>query len=360
MKACYIHVPFCNSICAYCDFVRCKYQTGLVNKWLDRVELDIADLHVDELKTIYIGGGTPSALNENQLTRILQAILPYTKTVEEYTIEANPDSLTEEKINILIQNNVNRLSLGVQTFQDDLQNIIQRKHTLTEIKQLINLVREKGIKNISIDLMYGLPTQTMDAWKKDLEIAVSLPIEHISLYALTIEEHSEFGRKHVQNMDSQMEADMYEFAIDYLSKHGYEQYEISNFALKNYESRHNQMYWNYQDFVGIGCGASGKEHHSRYDNTSNLHTYITAGASPEVLELSKKDEMFETVMMGLRMKKGLSLTRFEETYHVDFESYFSKAIQKNINNHFLIIEDGYIKTTYQGMLLLNSVLLDFL
>lgn len=360
MKACYIHVPFCNSICAYCDFVRCGYQVGLAQKWLHRMEMDLDKKKSHCFETVYIGGGTPTALNDEQFETLLKMLLPYAKYCKEYTIEANPDSLSDKKLKILKKYFINRISLGVQTFQKELQDVILRKHTINEIKTLINQIQENGIHNISIDLMYGLPTQTMDMWKDDLRIAVALNIQHISLYALTIEKNSQFGRNCIQGSSPQVEADMYEYAIDFLSKNGFEHYEISNFSHHGFESQHNQIYWNYDDFIGIGCGASGKEHHCRYENTRNLHTYIKEGASSEVINLSKEDEMFETIMMGLRMKKGISLSNFYQKYNIDVIDYYKEAVYKNVKCGYLIVDKNTMKTTYQGMLMLNTVLVEFL
>ncbi|MCI8272207.1 MAG: radical SAM family heme chaperone HemW [Erysipelotrichaceae bacterium] len=359
MKACYIHVPFCTRICAYCDFTRCRYQASLADKWLQRVCADL-QLQDDSFSSLYIGGGTPTSLSNTQLSVLLAATGRGRNDEMEFTIEANPDSLDEQKIRIMAKGGVNRISLGVQTFQSDLQEIIARRHTVKEIKGMLQCLIDHGISNISIDLMYGLPSQTMEKWKKDLQIAVSLPIHHISLYALTIEENSRFGREGVCNIDPQLEADMYEYAISYLQEHGFWQYEISNFAKPDYEAKHNIAYWKYEDFIGIGCGASGKENHMRYDNTRNLHTYITEGAMPSRTDLSKEDEMFEMVMMSLRMKKGLCLKRFETCFACHIEDVYGISIQKHIEQGNLMIDDGYLKTTYQGMLFLHDVLIDFM
>lgn len=360
MKACYIHVPFCNKICAYCDFMRCVYQKQLADKWLDRICEDIQCQLSNDVETIYIGGGTPSALSYKQLDRLLTSIEPYTDKVKEYTIEANPDSLDEKKIQLLHERGIHRISLGVQTFQGDLQDIIHRYHTVSEIQTIIDVLHKYEIHNISIDLMYGLPSQSMKKWQEDLAIAANLPIQHISLYALTIEEHSQFGRENIQPMEANLEADMYEYAISYLDKQGFQQYEISNFAKAGYESNHNIMYWRYEDFLGIGCGASGKENHNRYDNTKNLHTYITKGAMPHYIPLDKEDEVFETLMMSLRMKQGLYLPDFEKRFGCIFNKTYQIPLKKHLDLNNLVIDQKYLRTTYQGMLLLNDILVDFL
>lgn len=362
MKACYIHVPFCRDICAYCDFTRCRYHHGLAEKWLVAIEKEIhGKLQGRHLETIYIGGGTPSALSCEQLDRLLSMLDPYGTSLKEYTLEANVESLDEKKIQILKQHGINRISLGVQTLQPSLLSIIHRSHTKEDVYLRIDQLHHAGIHNISIDLIYGLPTQTMAMWKEDvMDLVKHADIQHISLYALTIEANSQFGRDGVQNIDSDLEADMYEYAMDVLQAHGFAHYEISNFAKPGYASLHNQMYWRYEDFCGIGCGASGKQDHMRYDNTRNLHTYLCEGSSPEVIKLTKRDEMFEMVMMSLRMKQGLDMNHFQECFQISLEEVYRDALQKNIEKHRLCIKDHHVRTTQEGMLFLHDVLIDFL
>lgn len=359
-KALYVHVPFCDHICAYCDFTRCRYYAPLANTWLDAIAKELQTKQIQDVTTIYIGGGTPTSLSSKQFIQLLTLLQPYQHSGQEYTIEANADSLTDEKIQILKRFGINRISLGAQTFQPDLLKKIQRVADYSMIKDCIQRLHTSGIDNISIDLMYGLPEQTMALWKADLEIAYQLPIQHISLYALTIEEHSTFGRAGVKPCEDTLEAQFYEEAIAFLTKHDFKHYEISNFAKKGYASKHNIAYWNYDDFYGIGCGASGKENHVRYDNTRNLHTYVTQGAMGDIVSLSKLDEMFEMIMMGLRMRKGVSDKLFQERFQVSISDVFKDAMDSQIALGNLCFKDGYLYTTYQGMLVLHTVLVDFL
>ena len=361
MNACYVHVPFCKDICSYCDFMRCRYHQGLADKWLPCIKQEIDEKLVESnLVTCYIGGGTPSALDLTQLTQLLQFMIPYTSRVMEYTMEANIDSLTDDKLAIIKKNGINRISLGVQTLQPALLKRIQRNHDKATVIHAIQNIHKHGIHNISIDLMYGLPDQTMEQWQEDLTDAVKMDIQHISLYALTIEEHSAFGREGVEAMDETLESEMYLYAIDYLEQQGFEHYEISNFAKVGYTSKHNLMYWHYEDFAGIGCGASGKSHHRRYDNTKNLQTYFEIGANSDTIELNKNDELFEAIMMGLRLKEGINLERFKTLYDVDVYEHFKAVIDDEIMNERLHLEGGNLKTTKTGMLLLHDVLIRFL
>lgn len=362
MKACYVHVPFCKDICAYCDFTRCRYHAGLADKWVEAVCKEIADkLQGVQLETLYIGGGTPTALSNKQLERVLTALKPYAKNIIEYTIEANVESLDDDKIALCKSYGINRVSLGVQTLQDDLLKVIHRSHSKADILDALSRLHHQGLDNISIDLIYGLPGQSMEMWQSDLkEITETFPITHISLYALTIEEHSEFGRRKVENIDASLEADMYEYAVKLLEDRGFHHYEISNFALEGCESKHNLMYWKYEDFAGIGCGASGKQGAYRYDNTRNLQTYLEEGPSEERIYVNLEDRMFESLMMNLRTSYGVSLSHFKQVYGVDLLEHCKDEIEKNVKNGLLKVEGDCVHATYRGMMLLNDVLMDFL
>lgn len=358
-KSAYIHVPFCKSICSYCDFTRWSYQDELARQWLLRICQDIHTEIKDSLDTIYIGGGTPNALSIEQLEVLLAALDPAAKNVKEYTMEANPELLNAECIAQCVRHGVNRISLGVQSFQKDLLQLMNRKHDARDIFEKVNLLHESGIHNISVDLMYGLPGQTVEKWKEDLQQAVQLPINHISLYSLTIEENSVFGRQGIQKADDELEYQMYAEAIAFLEKHGFHQYEIANFAKNNTCSMHNLTYWHYEDFYGIGCGASGKTEKGRYDNTRDLKHYLQYGADPSWTLLDAKEQMFETIMMGLRLKEGIDLCSFEKRYRVSLLEQFHDAIMKHIEKN-LVVQEGHLKTTEEGKFILHDILIDFL
>ena len=267
IKHLYIHVPFCNTICFYCDFAHRVYDFSLAEKWLERLEKEITGNCKDQYETIYIGGGTPSCLNDDQLDRLLCMIDPYANEVAEYTIEVNPESLNINKINIFKKHHVNRISMGVQSSDDDILKTLNRKHTFDDVRKGIKMLKENGLCNISVDLMYSLPGQDMDILKKSIEDILLLDVPHISLYSLTIEENSVFGKKGVRSLDEEIEADMYEYIDKELKRNDYIHYEVSNFCKEGYESRHNMSYWLYEDFLGLSLGASGKIRNRRYTNT---------------------------------------------------------------------------------------------
>lgn len=362
IKAMYVHVPFCDSICAYCDFGRCKMHSSLANQWLSAIERELKNRNIkDELETLYIGGGTPSALSVTQLDELLKLLDAYAKGVKEYTVEANPENLNAEKLAAMKKHGVNRISLGVQSFNDELVKIIERHHNRQRIDQVLDMIHAAGIHNISIDLMYALPKQSLSQLADDLKIAaLDKRISHISIYSLTIEEHSKFGRQGLEPCDNELEGSMYELICETLSKYGYMHYEISNFAKPGYESKHNQMYWQYEDYAGIGCGASGKENHIRYDRPFQLLDYLNDQEKCELIHLSKQDEMFECVMMGLRMKKGIKLKHFEELFGCSLMDVFPSAINDNIKRGWLVLEADRLFPSEAGMTFLNDVLLAFM
>lgn len=362
IRAMYVHVPFCDSICAYCDFGRCKMQASLADRWLLAVERELKKRNLnDELETIYIGGGTPSALSVSQLDQLLSLLDVYAKGIVEYTMEANPENLSIEKLSVMKLHGVNRISLGVQSFNDMLVKRIERHHDKVKINQVLDMIHAAGIHNISIDLMYGLPEQNLELLAEDLKTAASdSRISHISIYSLTIEEHSAFGRRGIEPCDNELEGLMYELICKTLPQYGYEHYEISNFAKAGYESKHNQMYWRYADYVGIGCGASGKENHIRYDRPFQLLDYLNDQEKCEWIRLSKQDEMFEMIMMGLRMKRGIDLKEFEDLFGCSLIDTYSKAVDENVQCGWLILSSDRLYPSEQGMTFLNDVLLAFM
>lgn len=355
IKHLYIHVPFCNTICSYCDFCHRVYDEDLSNKWLDVVSKEIKDKCKDNYETIYIGGGTPTSLSNNQLDKLLSCIDQYAKEVVEYTVEVNPESLDINKMNIFKKHGINRISMGVQTSNPDLLKLINRKHSFEEVKDKIKLLKDNGLNNISIDLMYSLPTQTIDILNKTIDDFISLDIPHVSLYSLTVEENSIFGKKRYKSLDEDLEADMYELIVDRLNKAGYIHYEVSNFSKPGYESKHNMSYWNYEDFLGISMSASSKVGDRRWTNTTNFNSYFeNYNSKDEDLDLSIEDLKFENIMMSLRTNNGLNIEGFNRKYNCNFlEEY--KDILKDDN---IYIDGNQIKV--KNLAILNTTLINFI
>ncbi len=357
----YLHVPFCRSVCGYCDFCHTVYREEAADRWLAAVEKEITEKKIrKDLLTVYIGGGTPTALNDGQLDRLLTLIDPYSQSCIEYTAEINPETLTDEKAVILRRHGVNRASVGMQTGDEHLLRLLGRRHTMADTVRPVEILRNHGIDNISLDLMYSLPQQTMDTFCSSLEEAVRLNPSHLSLYSLTIEENTVFHRKGYEHLDDDTEADMYEAAVRILAEHGYHQYETANFCLPQKESVHNSAYWNYLDFYGISCGASGKENHRRYDHTRSLRQYIEDPSAVEYTDLSPDDEKFEMIMMGLRLKRGMDLNLYKERFGEPAEARFGRALTKMKEQKMLEEHDGYLRATDRGFEILNEILVEFL
>ena len=358
VKAMYVHVPFCASICAYCDFTRVKYTSVLFDKWFSKIKEELSCV-VGNLSTIYIGGGTPTVLSELQLDLFL-GLLDRFSGVKEYTIEVNPETMSYEKCLVLKKHGVNRISMGVQSFQTHLLKMMDRKHSKDDILQCLSWFEEVGITNCSIDLMYGLPKQSMEDWQKDLEVACSLDVSHISLYSLTIEPNSKFGRWGVEPCDGDLEFEMYECAIEYLANNGFEHYEVSNFARDGKCSRHNIAYWKYDDFYGIGLGSSGKLGDYRYTQSMNFVQYFEGNYELELVELSESDKRFEAIMMGLRMLEGICISKYNLDFGCDLLALYDDAVSRNVCRGWLEIVDGYLRVTRDGLYLLHEVLVDFM
>ena len=357
----YVHVPFCAHICSYCDFARTVYLKKNVSLWLEalRKELNGIALRKD-LKTIYLGGGTPTCLDEEELDTLLSLLDPYSGNLIEYTAEVNPETLNARKAEILRAHGVNRASVGMQTDDPGLLKLLGRRHTADDVSGCVRLLRSAGINNISLDLMYSLPNQTMKQLETATEYAIGLNPEHLSLYSLTIEENSVFGRKGISALDEETEADMYEWICRKLESEGFHQYEISNFAKDGYESVHNRGYWTYRDFCGISCGAAGKEGLVRYEHSRLLKDYIGDPLSPAQETLSEEEAMFEMVMMNLRLKEGMKLSQFEETFGIPFQRQFANKADRLIRQGLLEEEDGFIRCSSRGFHILNSVLVELM
>lgn len=360
IKALYLHVPFCKTICAYCDFCHVIYQDNIVDKWLHNIALELAELDLNDLSTIYIGGGTPTSLSNDQLNQLLSLLSPYANNIDEYTVEVNPETMNDDKYYILQKYGVNRISMGLQSTNDRLLKMMNRKHSFNDVKHVINKFKEVGIDNISLDLMYSLPTQTIAEFKESIELACSLDIKHISLYSLTIEENTIFKRLGYESLDDDTEADMYEMACALLPSLGFKQYEISNFGKLGYESKHNQAYWNYDNFYGVGCGASGKENNIRYDNVDNVYQYVKDYHQRSIIELSEEDMMFENIMMSLRMVKGLDIDVFNRRYNTDFLKRYEGVIAKMVDAGLVIVDEGYLRCSDYGLRIANTVIEEFM
>jgi len=359
VEALYVHVPFCQHICAYCDFCKIIYQKDKVDQYLETLKEDLKDKK-GPYKSIYIGGGSPSSLSIDQLDKLFELLKPYMDSKTLITIEVNPEDMNEEKIKLLVRYGISRVSIGIQTFNDGLLKVIGRRHNKAMIETLINDLRKAGINDINGDLMYGLPNQTIADIKNDLDtMTSSLKLNHISTYALLIEPNTYFYVKHIEALDDDVQADQYQFICDYLRKANYNHYEVSNFALKGYESKHNLIYWQAKEYAAVGPGASGYENGIRYKISDSLTSYCKGEIKKENEVLDDNDKEYEYIILSLRLNTGLSFEEFKKRFKKDFLETYKDVVSKLLKNDLVVIEQDHLKVKEDKMFILNQVLQEF-
>lgn len=360
-KGLYIHIPFCDEICPYCAFSHVLTDVNKQDAYIDRVIADINKYEATNFSSVYIGGGTPSSLKENQLERLLKALEVFTKNKSvSFTIEANPDSLSFEKIKLLREYGVNRVSLGVQTFQKELQNKLKRFSSYGEIEKIIKQIKKVGINDINVDLMYGIPDETMELLKKDLELFTSLDITHISCYCLQVEEHTIFFNSGIEEMEEDNAALQYEFICDFLRERKFYHYEVSNFAKKGFESKHNLIYWHNEEYVGLGISSAGFENNIRYVNENSLTRYINYTDKRKEEILSKEEDEKYYIILNLRLKDGIILSDYQKKYRKDFLITYKNQIEKLKKYDYLKISENNVSVKEKYFFILNQVLIEFL
>lgn len=358
MKGLYIHIPFCEHICHYCDFVKqVPKNDDIIDNYLDSLINEI-NSYKDSFKTIdtvYIGGGTPSMLKPYQLKKLLEN-LTQIKPVE-FSIEVNPESYTNEKGLILKDYGINRVSLGVQSFNDKILEYVNRKHNKEMVFNVVNDLKKIGLNNISVDLIYAIPNQTYEMLYDDLAHIKALDIDHVACYSLILEEktffHHQFVRGKFSPVDNEVEANMFEIVINELKNMGFEHYEISNFAKNKMYSKHNLLYWTLQDYIGCGVGAHGFVDKNRTYNVKSIHQYNNK-AEQLKLKQTEKDLLSDELIFGLRLIKGVNIEEIENKYQVNLLNHF-KDLQGRINDNLVEIKDGYLKLTNKGVFLGNQV-----
>ena len=356
----YIHIPFCKRKCHYCSFVsgiNIKKKQAYLNALLCEIKTKYKG---EELKTIYFGGGTPTLLEAEELKEILDLFNFSSET--EITIEANPETITLDKLIKIKEAGFNRISLGIQSFDNNLLKEIGRNHTEDTIYCAIENIKKAGFSNISIDLIYGLPNQTMALWKSDLEKAVCLDVQHISSYGLKIEDDSFFGKNIPKNLpDDEMQAAMFTELCKHLKENNFSHYEISNFAKSGYESNHNCAYWKNKNYYGFGLNASGYEENIRYKNLCSFEEYIKTPTKHEEEEiLSQTETMENEIFLALRLKSGINLTDFNNKFNINFEAKYKKIIDKYSKLKLLKIVNKQCYLTENGMLLSNEIMSEFI
>ncbi len=353
IESLYVHIPFCKQKCLYCDFNSFKGKENLIELYMEALYKECASFSFKSLKTIYIGGGTPSFIDSKYIKKLL-LVLP---KADEVTIEMNPCTVTKEKLLDYKIAGVNRVSMGLQTTNDDILKKIGRVHTLEDFENAYRLIKEVGFENINADLMFGLPNQTIDDLQKSLDYLLEKNPPHISCYSLIL--HSEIFENLPSDDD---ERSMYYLTKETLEKNGYVHYEISNFAKKGFESKHNLACWNQNEYIGIGAGASSYVDGVRYTNEENIETYISKINCEEdirnIEEVQDDDDKFrEYMILKLRTIEGINIEVANDKF--DMEIRFKNEIEKMIRLNLLEIKEGYLRLTNEGLDFANVVWEEF-
>lgn len=364
----YIHIPFCKQKCYYCDFVSFAEQEDMQKKYFYILEKEISDFFSKnkkyEVSTIYIGGGTPSFVDENFIKKVLKLIPK--KNAKEITIEVNPGTVTVEKLEMYKNIGINRLSIGLQSASDILLKQIGRIHNFEDFLNTYKIAEKVGFENINVDLMIGLPNQTIQNIKDSLECIIKLNPKHISVYSLIVEEGTPICKMieagSLKLPDEELERNMYWYVKNYLELTGYTHYEISNFALKNYESKHNLDCWNQEEYAGFGLAAHSYLNNIRFSNTENLEDYLKDFEKSKIIQ-EKQDENAqkqEYMLLGLRKIEGISIQKFKNKFRENPLFVFRNELNKLVNENLIIVNEDNIKLTNKGLDLANVVWEEFI
>lgn len=359
IQSCYIHIPFCKRHCPYCDFaVFIDQRSQYHSNYIDKLIYEIASRSTPStLKTLYFGGGTPSILSGDLTEKLFEALhrhFTITSTTE-ITIEINPGTVDKYKLQTYKDLGINRLSIGVQTFDEASLNSLNRGHTVSDVYETINLAQNLNYENISIDLIYGLPNQSLDSWQQSIQTALSLSIPHISCYSLMIETDTPFSLKYTPtHPDLPAEttlSQMYTYLCETLNTNNFSHYEVSNFALPGYESKHNMTYWSMKPYYGFGVGAHEYINSQRQAHTKSLLEYLS---NPLNLYYLETDIQLEELMLSLRTKQGLNLQNYQQKYNVNIST--NPILQKLQEKNLISFNDQYLSLTEEGFLLSNEII----
>lgn len=367
MAGLYIHIPFCKSRCIYCGF----YSTTLADRQDRYVGALIEELRLrenylggEQVNTIYLGGGTPSQLTSDNIVRLFSHLpVAGTGNKGEITVECNPDDVDDRLAETLRSVGVNRVSMGAQTFSDDRLRFLRRRHRASQVSEAVETLRRNGISNISIDLMFGFPDETLDEWTDDIDKAIRLDVQHISAYGLMYEEGTPLYKMlesgQVNDIDEELSRRMYYTLIDKLEAAGYRHYEISNFSRPGYASLHNSSYWNGTPYMGIGAGAHSYDRQSRQWNIADMDIYINKvenGEVPFTRELLDDSTRYnDMVTTALRTRQGIDLSQCG-----DFKDYLLKNAHNALEHGFLTMEDGFVRLTREGLYISDDVMSDLI
>lgn len=357
ISALYLHIPFCRKICSYCDFPKVLHLQKWEDEYIPLLVKEIYSYHIpiDSLETIYIGGGTPSLLSKKNLEILLGFLHHSFPSTKEFTREANPESLTIEKIRIRKQNGVNRISLGVESTSSSLLAFLGREHKVNEVENVLKELTEEGIKNINLDFIYGIPGESMGQLRNDIDFAVSQNIQHVSFYSLQLEPGTRLTARKTQPVSDELYREQYDFLCEELSRHGFFRYEISNFAKKGYQSLHNLTYWHDRQYYACGVGAAGYIGNRRYLNTKSLTDYFKGIRIVKKDRISPEDREREYLRLHLRLVEGFPLEEYKIIFQRDFLSSFSTKIAEN--KEYFEVKNGFFRIKPEYLYVRDTLLL---
>ncbi len=362
MASLYLHLPFCERKCFYCSFAVAISQEHRIDEYLAALDRE-ALMHAGaDIETIYFGGGTPTLLSQVQLKRLFDIVRQrfHLQSGGEITIEANPENMDLEKAKLLFDLGVTRVSLGVQTFNDPFLKYLGRVHDSVKALTAFNDLRRAGFKNINVDLMYSFPNQTLQQIREDVQVVLGLGSEHVSLYTLTVEEHSRFFAQKIKEQDNQAQGEQYDVVATLLNDAGMQQYEVSNFSRPGFESQHNINYWTGGNYFGLGLSSHSHRDGRRSWNVSRLPEYLkkmAAGENPQegYEDLPPEKRLTETLVFGLRMNAGIDIMALQKRFAVSLTDMAKEKIEELVKNDFLIFEGNQLKTTARGRRVLDEI-----
>lgn len=354
----YIHIPFCNSICTYCDFCKIFYNKKYINDYLNNLEQEIKVRYKSEIvNTIFIGGGTPSSLDDEELIRLMNIIEIFKLNDNyEFTVECNIESITENKLKIMKKYGVNRISIGVESFDNSIIKLLGRNHTKKDVYNKMEIVK-RYFSNINIDLIYAA-YDDINILKSDIDCFLKLDIPHISTYSLIIEDNTMLKINGMKNIDEDIDYEMYKYIEDALEKNNYIHYEISNYAKNGYQSKHNLVYWNNEEYYGFGLSSTSYINNKRITNTKNLRKYLNGEYLDTSVYEDKDIRMENEIMLGLRKFDGIDLDRFKEKFNVSLEDIYN--IDNLVRNGYLIRDNNCIKIDKKYMYISNEIIVRIL
>ena len=354
----YIHIPFCNSICTYCDFCKIFYNKKYINDYLNNLEQEIKVRYKSEIvNTIFIGGGTPSSLDDNELIRLMNIIEIFKLNDNyEFTVECNIESITENKLKIMKKYGVNRISIGVESFDNSIIKLLGRNHTKKDVYNKMEIVK-RYFSNINIDLIYAA-YDDINILKSDIDCFLKLDIPHISTYSLIIEDNTMLKINGMKNIDEDIDYEMYKYIEDTLEKNDYIHYEISNYAKNGYQSKHNLVYWNNEEYYGFGLSSTSYINNERITNTKNLRKYLNGEYLDTSVYEDKDIRMENEIMLGLRKLDGINLDRFKDKFNVSLEDIYN--IDNLVRNGYLIRDNNCIKIDKKYMYISNEIIVRIL